>query len=84
MQAPMSHIPPFYGPPSRLDSPLVAYSEGRMSKPDAIKALGLRDYAQLLISLGYCDLPLPRLPEAELKSMEEIFVNRITRRLPRR
>ena len=34
------------------NDPLVAYSEGRLSRNEAIRMLGLRDYAQLLVALG--------------------------------
>jgi hypothetical protein len=43
--------------------PLRSYSQGRLSINDAIRLLGLRDYAELLVTLGDADLPMP-LPRA--------------------
>ena len=50
---------------------LKAFSEGRIGKKKAIEALGLRDYAQLLLLLGERKLPLPRTPDHVLKVMSE-------------
>jgi Family of unknown function (DUF6364) len=58
----------------RANDPLVACSEGRMAKETAIRALGLRDYAQLLVSLGERNLPLPKLRAHELETMTDTFV----------
>lgn len=44
------------------DDPLMAYSQGRLSRADAIRLLGLRDYADLLVALGDADLPMPLPP----------------------
>ena len=41
------------------DDPLLAYSQGRLARNEAIRRLGLRDYAELLVALGDADLPLP-------------------------
>ena len=63
-----------YKPPqAQADDPLVAFSAGRMSKEAAIRALGLRDYAQLLIRLGEQNLPLPKLPAHEVEAMADTF-----------
>lgn len=45
------------------DDPLLAYSQGRLARNEAIRLLGLRDYAALLVALGDADLPMP-LPAA--------------------
>lgn len=45
------------------DDPLLAYSQGRLARNEAIRLLGLRDYAALLVALGDADLPMP-LPSA--------------------
>lgn len=45
------------------DDPLLAYSQGRLVRSEAIRLLGLRDYADLLVALGDADLPMP-LPSA--------------------
>ena len=41
------------------DDPLLAYSQGRLARNEAIRVLGLRDYAELLVALGDADLPMP-------------------------
>jgi hypothetical protein len=43
--------------------PLLAYSRGRLARNEAIRLLGLRDYAALLVALEDADLPMP-LPAA--------------------
>lgn len=40
------------------DDPLLAFSQGRLARNDAVRMLGLRDYAELLVALGDADLPL--------------------------
>jgi len=60
--------------PPQIDDPLVAFSEGRMTKEAAIKATGVRDYAQLLLSLGERNLPMPRLPGHEVEAMADTLV----------
>lgn len=46
---------------------LKAYSEGRLSRDNAIQQLGLRDYAELLVALGDADLPMPLPPDDEIE-----------------
>ena len=58
----------------RSDDPLVAFSEGRMTKEAAVKALGVRDYTQILLALGERGLPMPRLPSHEVEAMADTFV----------
>jgi predicted DNA-binding protein len=58
---------------AQADDPLMAFSEGRMGKEAAIRALGCRDYAQLLIRPGEHNLPFPKLPAYELESMADTF-----------
>lgn len=53
---------------------LRAFSAGRITKDHAAQDLGLRDYADLLPTLGDAGLPLPTLPEDELRSMTENFL----------
>lgn len=65
---------------AQADDPLVAFSEGRMARAAAIRALGLRDYAQLLIRLGEHDLPLPKLPAHEVEAMADSFARQWQRR----
>jgi plasmid stability protein len=52
---------------------LLEFSRGRIPKGEAIKALGLRDYADLLIALGEADLPLPKLPAHEIENQAATF-----------
>ena len=56
------------------DSVLRAFADGQMSKERAIAALGLRDYAQLLIRPGEAGLQPPQLPAAEVAAMQGAFV----------
>lgn len=37
------------------DDPLLAYSQGRLARNEAIRLLGLRDHAELLVALGDAD-----------------------------
>ncbi|MEW6451350.1 MAG: hypothetical protein AB1490_11900 [Pseudomonadota bacterium] len=60
-------------PATSADDPLAAFSNGRMSKDEAVKLLGLRDYSDLLIKLGEADLPLPRLPAHEIENQATTF-----------
>lgn len=55
------------------DDPLVMFSRGLLTKRDAIKACGLRDYAALLIALGDANLPLPSLPKEEIERQALLF-----------
>jgi hypothetical protein len=55
------------------DDPLLAYSQGRLSRNDAIRLLGLRDYAELLVALGDADLPMPVPPPHEVENQAVIF-----------
>ena len=63
-----------------LDDPLVAFSEGRLGRSEAVRAAGLRDYAQLLVALGERDLPLPMLPRHEIEAqgllLEDLLLKR--------
>ena len=58
----------------RQSDPLVAFSEGRMTKEAAVAALGLRDYSDLLLALGKRGLPLPSLPRHEVEAMADTMV----------
>jgi hypothetical protein len=53
---------------------LQAFSRGRICKEQAVRALRLRDYAELLPLLGDVDLDLPRLPKQQEKRMTENFL----------
>ena len=53
--------------------PLVAYSRGLLARNEAIRLLGLRDYAQLLVALGDADLPMPTPPPHEIENQAATF-----------
>lgn len=61
------------GAPRVTDDPLLAYSEGRLARADAIRLLGLRDYAGLLVALGDADLPMPMPPQHEVENQAVTF-----------
>jgi hypothetical protein len=54
---------------------LRAFSHGAITKDEAVRKLGLRDYAELLVVLGAFGVPLPRLPEAEIERMVDEFLS---------
>lgn len=70
----LERITGYRSAPPEPGDPSTVFSGGRMSKEAAIKALGLRDYAQLLLMLGERNLPLPRLPPHEVEAMVDTFV----------
>jgi hypothetical protein len=53
---------------------LRAFSEGKINN-EAIELLGFRDYAQLLVALGEANLPLPKLPDAEIERQVKLFTH---------
>ena len=55
------------------DDPLLAYSKGLLSRRDAVKRLGLRDYADLLVALGDADLPMPLAPAHDIENQAATF-----------
>jgi plasmid stability protein len=55
------------------DDPLLAYSQGRLARGEAIRLLGLRDYAELLVALGNADLPMPLPPAHEIENQAVTF-----------
>lgn len=59
--------------PSAHDDVLTAFSEGRIGKEQAVRDLGLRDYAELLPLLGQAGLPLPLLPAHVLRDQAALF-----------
>jgi hypothetical protein len=56
-----------------VDDALLAFSRGRLTKEQAMKAMGLRDYAELLVALGDADLPLPTLAPHEIENQAATF-----------
>lgn len=61
-------------PMHEADDSLLAFSEGRISRQEAVANLGLRDYAELLVTMGRAGLPLPSLPREEIERQVEVFV----------
>ncbi|MGA1805180.1 hypothetical protein [Rhizobium sp. HT1-10] len=55
------------------EDPLLAYSKGLLSRQQAVLALGLRDYADLLVALGDADLPMPLAPAHEIENQSATF-----------
>lgn len=55
------------------DDPLLSFSQGRLARVDAIRLLGLRDYAELLVALGDADLPMPLPPPHDVENQAAIF-----------
>lgn len=55
------------------DDPLLAFSQGRLSRTDAIRLLGMRDYAELLVALGDADLPIPLPPAHEVENQAVVL-----------
>jgi hypothetical protein len=56
------------------DDALLAYSKGLLSRREAVRRLGVRDYADLLVALGDADLPLPLPPAHEIENQAATFV----------
>lgn len=54
--------------------PLLAFSKGQIARDEAIRTLGLRDYADLLVALGDADLPMPLPPAHEIENQAVAFV----------
>jgi plasmid stability protein len=59
--------------PGASSHALQSYSNGELSREDAIRELGLRDYSQLLIALGDAELPLPLPPQHEIENQAALF-----------
>lgn len=53
--------------------PLIMYSRGQISRQVAIRALKIRDYAELLVALGDADLPIPMPSEEQIAAEVETF-----------
>lgn len=55
------------------EDPLVAYSKGLLSRREAVRRLGMRDCADLLVALGVADLPMPLAPAHEIENQAATF-----------
>lgn len=60
--------------PAHID-PLLEYSMGRLQRADAIRLIGLRDHAELLVALGDAALPMPSPAPEEIESQAVAFEN---------
>jgi len=58
---------------SRGDDPLLAYSQGKLGRDEAIGLLGIRDYAELLVALGDAGLPMPLPPADDVENQALAF-----------
>ena len=55
------------------EAALRAYAAGTLSREDAVEALGLRDHADLLVSLGDANLTPPRPPAHVVEEQAATF-----------
>lgn len=55
------------------DDSLRAYARGHLARGEAIRLLGLRDYAELLVALGDAGLPMPLPPAQEIEKQAKAF-----------
>ncbi|MCJ2055833.1 hypothetical protein MKL09_04630 [Methylobacterium sp. J-048] len=61
------------GPAKKIPDPLVDFAAGMITRREAIEALGLRDYAALLVVLGDHGLTPPRPPEHLVQEQAAAF-----------
>jgi hypothetical protein len=69
----MHRAPKPHRPKKLADNPLLTYSQGHLSRSEAIRMLGLRDYAELLVALGDADLPMPSASPQEIENQATSF-----------
>jgi prevent-host-death family protein len=60
---------------SRGSDPVELFCAGKISKEQAVRMMGMRDYSDLLIEIGERGLQLPKLPENEIIAMKNVFLN---------
>lgn len=69
-----SHLEAVTAEPERpANDPLQAYSAGLITRDEAIRRTGVRDYAELLVSLGDAGLSPPRPPEHQIENEAATF-----------
>lgn len=61
-------------PEELVEDPLLAYSRGLLSRREAIRRLGLRDSADLLVALGDAGLSMPLPADQDLENQAATFV----------
>lgn len=52
---------------------LAAFSTGLLSRSEAVRKMGFRDYADLLVALGNANLPMPMPSPDESQEQVETF-----------
>jgi len=55
------------------EDPLMAYSQGRLARNEAIRLISLHNYAELLVALGDADLPMPLPAHQEIERQVATF-----------
>ncbi|MCY4157819.1 MAG: hypothetical protein OXF66_10410 [Gammaproteobacteria bacterium] len=69
-----SHLEAITAEPDRTpDDPLRAYAQGLIRSDEAVDRLGVRDYADLLVTLGDAGLSPPRPPEHQIENEAVTF-----------
>jgi len=58
-----------------IQDTLVLFSNGLITKEEAIEKLGLHDYAELLVALGDADLPLFSLNHEEIEKQANLLAD---------
>jgi len=57
-----------------IQNTLVLFPKGLITKEEAIEKLGLRDYAELVNTIGEADLPMYTLPDENLEKQANLLV----------
>jgi len=57
------------------NDPLLRFSRGLLNKNQTISEAGLRDYAELLVTMGDVDLPIPSLPQEDIDKQVKEFTD---------
>lgn len=69
-----AHLEAVTAEPERpKEDPLQAYAQGMIARDEAIRRVGVRDYAELLVALGDAGLSPPRPPEHEIENEAATF-----------
>ena len=69
-----SHLEAITAEPDRpAEDALQAYADGMIRRDEAIRRVGVRDYADLLVALGDAGLSPPRPPEHQIENEAVTF-----------
>ena len=60
-------------PKRPAEDALQAYAEGMIGRDEAIRRVGVRDYADLLVALGDAGLSPPRPPKHQIENEAATF-----------